>query len=653
MNIFETDKLLYGGDYNPEQWINYEGIWDEDIRLMKEAHINCVTLGVFSWSMLEREEGVFDFSWLDEVIDRLYSNGIYIILATPSGARPPWLAQKYPEVLRVREDRVKQLYGRRHNHCLTSPVYREKTALIDEKLSERYGHHPGVIMWHISNELSGECHCPRCRENFRSWLKRKYHNSLDELNHAWWSTFWSHRYTDWSQIEPPSSIGDTGTHGHVLDWHRYSSDMIIDFYNSEVAAVRKHSDLPVTTNFMEIEGLDYTKFSKSTDIVTWDSYPRWHNDRETVLDTALWTSFHHDLYRSMKNKPFLQMESTPSLVNWFDVNPLKAPGLNILSCMQAIAHGSDGALYFQIRKSRGASEKFHGAVIDHEGSGNTRVFKEAAEAGRIISEHPEIKGSVTVSEAAVLYDYENSWAIDEVCGLKKDKGYKNTCISHYAALVRQGINVDVISRDADFSRYKLIAVPMLYMMREETAQKLREFAANGGILLATYITAYANETDLCYLGGFPGGLKDVFGIWNEEIDSIYEPNAMLSDGKEYKVTDFCERIHPDADTEVLGVYKSNFYAGEPALTRHEFGKGAAYYLAARTGAEHLLKLYADLTSEAGIEPTAEELDEGVYVTKRGDNVFVMNFTNENKNAAVNGERIELKPYGCVIKSSCE
>ena len=256
MNIFDMKNLCYGGDYNPEQWINYDGIWDEDIRLMKKAHINCVTLGVFSWSMLEKEEGVFDFSWLDEIIEKLYKNGIYVILATPSGARPPWLAQKYPEVLRVREDRTKHLYGRRHNHCLTSPIYREKVAKIDEELGIRYGKHPAVIMWHISNEFSGDCHCPHCQEKFREWLKIKYHNNLDELNHAWWSTFWSHRYTDWSQIESPSTIGENIVHAHNLDWTRFTSDMTIDFFNNEVSAVRKYSDLPVTANLMDYEWID-------------------------------------------------------------------------------------------------------------------------------------------------------------------------------------------------------------------------------------------------------------------------------------------------------------------------------------------------------------------------------------------------------------
>ena len=651
MNIFEMNKLCYGGDYNPEQWINYEGVWDEDIRLMKKAHINCVTLGVFSWSMLEKEDGVFDFSWLDTIINRLYENGIYVILATPSGARPPWLAEKYPEVLRVREDRVKHLFGRRHNHCLTSPVYREKTARIDEELSKRYGKHPAVIMWHISNEFSGDCHCPHCQEKFREWLKIKYHNSLDELNHAWWSTFWSHSYTDWSQIESPSSIGEQIVHGHNLDWTRFVSDMTIDFFKNEVNAVRKHSDLPVTANFMDYEWLDYYNFADQVDIVSWDNYPRWHNNNEAMIDTALFTSFMHDMFRSMKQKPFLMIESTPSLVNWHSVNKLKAPGLNTLASLQAVAHGSEGAMYFQIRKSRGASEKFHGAVIDHVGTENTRVFREVTELGKLLDENPDIKGSYTNSDAAVLYDFENVWAINDLWGLKEKRGYRDTCVAHYSAMKRYGVNVDVIGKNADFSQYKIISAPMLYMMSKETADKIREYVKNGGIFIATYLTSYADENDLCHLGGIPGNLKDVFGIWNEEIDSIYENNAVISGGKEYTVYDFCELIHPDKDTEVLGTYANDFYAGEPAITRHKYGNGTAYYLAARTDSDYLKTLYSELFADNEIKPLLDSFGDSISVTQRGDRIFIMNFSDKENTAVYKGNELKLKPYECIIKNT--
>lgn len=649
MNIFEMSELCYGGDYNPEQWIGYDGIWDEDIRLMKKAHINCVSLGIFSWSAIERDEGIFDFSWLDTIIDKLYSNGIYVILATPSGARPPWLAQKYPEVLRVREDRIRRLYGRRHNHCLSSPIYREKTAIIDSKLSERYGKHPAVIMWHIGNEFSGECHCEICRAKFREWLKVKYHNSIDELNHEWWGAFWSHIYTDWSQIDSPSAIGENGVHAQWLDWRRFVTDTTIDFFENEVSAVRKYSDLPVTTNFMETEELNYYKFAEHVDIVSWDSYPRWHNSHEKLSDTALWNSFFHDMFRSMKKKPFILMESTPSLVNWHDTNKLKAPGVNRLASLQTAAHGADAVMYFQMRKSRGGSEKFHGAVIDHNGSENTRVFSEVEETGKMLSLLAEIKGTGFISDAAVIYDFENSWAIDNLCGLKKERDYRETCIEHYSVFRRMGLNVDIIGSGADIYGYKVICAPMLYMLSLDNAEKVRKYVKNGGTFIATYLTSYVNENDLCHLGGFPGNLKDVFGIWNEEIDSIYDNNAILVGEREYVVKDFCERIHPDKDTEVMGVYKSDFYAGEPAITRHSFGNGTAYYIAARTDKDFLEDLYKKIASDLKIEPLSENLDDDVLMTQRGSKTFLMNFSEKENDFKYDNNNIRLQPYGYIVK----
>ena len=279
--------LLHGGDYNPEQWLQSPEILDEDMRLMKEAGCNVVSIGIFSWAMLEPSEGVYDFSWLDNVMDRLAENNIYALLATPSASRPAWMSEKYPEVLRVQPDRVRVLHGRRSNHCYTSRIYREKTRQINEKLAERYKNHPALIMWHVSNEYGGECHCELCREAFREWLKNKYHNDLNELNLAWWTAFWGHTYSSWSQIEPPNTYnGEIGIHGLVLDWKRFVTAQTIDFMKNEIEPLRRITpDIPLTSNFMgAYPGLDYWRFAPYLDVISWDSYPQWHG-REAVWKT--------------------------------------------------------------------------------------------------------------------------------------------------------------------------------------------------------------------------------------------------------------------------------------------------------------------------------------------------------------------------------
>ena len=375
----EYGRMLHGGDYNPEQWLDRPDILKKDIEYFKKAHINTVSVGIFSWAVLEPEEGKYNLGWLEEIIDNLYKEGISTILATPSGARPKWMADKYPEVLRMDPDRTRRFFGGRHNHCYTSPVYRQKVHDMDKLLSKRLGSHPGVILWHISNEFGGECYCPLCQQKFREWLKEKY-GTIEKLNSSWCTTFWSHIYNSFDQIEAPSPKGENELHALKLDWNRFVTDRTIDFIKGEVAAIREGgSELPVTANLMyDYNGLDYKKFRDVLDVVSWDNYPSWHKKEEFF--TAIDAGMQHDLMRSIKNQPFLLMESCPSATNWKPINKLKKPGMMLAASLQAVAHGSDSVLYFQLHQSQGASEKFH------------------------------------KSPAAVLYDRENNWAIQDAQG---------------------------------------------------------------------------------------------------------------------------------------------------------------------------------------------------------------------------------------------
>ena len=322
--------LLHGGDYNPEQWLSYPDVLAKDIELMKKAHVNCVSLGIFAWSHLEPEEGVYDFSWLETIIERLYENGIYTILATPSGARPRWMAQKYPEVLRVANNGVRNAYGDRHNHCLTSPLDREKVKQMNTRLAQHFAGNPAVILWHISNEYSGACYCPLCRKAFIEWVKQKY-GTLENLNHAWWADFWSHTYTSWDQVEPPLANGDSTLHGLNLDWKRFTTDQTVDFMREEIRAVKQvNPTLPVTANLMGFfDGLDYFRFGDDLDVVSWDNYPCWHQGDNVAI--AAQAAASHDLMRSIKRAPWLLMESTPSMINWQYVSKLKRFGMYFFS----------------------------------------------------------------------------------------------------------------------------------------------------------------------------------------------------------------------------------------------------------------------------------------------------------------------------------
>ena len=606
----QISGILHGGDYNPEQWLDRPDILEEDVRLMKQAGMNSATLGVFSWSTYEPSEGEFHFDWLIRIMDRLYENGIYTILATPSGARPAWLDEKYPEAMRCDNRGIRYHHGVRHNHCMTSPLYREKVGIIIRKLYEAVGNHPGLLMWHISNEFGGECFCPLCVKAFQDYLAEKFDHDISKLNAAWWTTFWSHTYNDFSQIEPPYSNGEFSIMGLNLEWKRFTTRSMTDYLKSEIAVIRSLTpQLPVTTNFMQLyDGLDYRVLAGELDVISWDSYPVFHNDYESFTETMGRNAFDHAVMRSMKkDRPFMLMESAPGLVNWHGFNKQKRPGVHALSSMQAVALGSDTVQYFQWRKGRGSYEQYHGAVIDHLGRSDTRIFREVEALGRKLSLLDEIKGSLVPAKAAMIYDWDTRWAIADMKGLADEtKKYDETCNQIYQIFLSLGIDMDVISQDMPLDDYQLVVAPMMYLLRPGTAERLKAFTKRGGQLLATYLTGYVDDNQLCFLGGFPGdGLRELFGVISEEIDTLYQAdrNSVLMDTETPAiVTDYAEYLRVDSDVEVLGRFQEDYYADMPAITRHRFGEGDAYYVGARIDMAHMKHLIETMLSRTDIVP---------------------------------------------------
>lgn len=689
------DKLYHGGDYNPEQWADVPGIFEQDLRLMKLARLSAATVGVFSWASLEPEEGRYTFDWLDRVIDGLSRNGQRIVLATPSGAKPNWLALKYEEVRRVDAQGRREPQQGRHNFCWTSPVYRQKVRAINAKLAERYGRHEALLMWHLSNEYgnggggTAYCYCPLCFGAFREWLRQRY-GTVEKMNAAFWSKFWSHTYASFHEV----THIDPSVHGLDLAWKRFMTDRVISMMADEAAPLREVSPgVPITTNFMgTFPPFDYWRLVESLDVASWDAYPSWHGDAGD-LGPAVTTAFTHDIYRSFKGgKPWVLMESTPSQTNWQRVSRLKRPGMHRLASLQAVAHGADGVMYFQFRQSRGSSEKFHGAVVAHSGHENTRVFRDVAQVGADLEKLAPLAGATTSADVAILYDWQNNWGINQAQLVRNaDKDYLATCVAHYRTFWNRGIPVDAIDSLRDFSRYKLLVAPMLYMIRPGVAERLEAFVAGGGTLLTTYLSGLVDEEDLAFLGGFPGpaSMRKVLGIWVEETDALDERQRIsvlpASPANPLRLPDvtrarhFCDIVHLEG-AEALAAYGDDFYAGSPAVTVNKHGRGRAYYVASRNDDAFLEAMTKALVTELKIERAlpvstpggaaggaGEALPAGVTVQKRvrGDRVFwfAMNFNAEAKLLALASEgyrdaladrevkeTIELPPFGVVVLS---
>ncbi|MBU7594904.1 beta-galactosidase [Metabacillus halosaccharovorans] len=664
-------KMIYGGDYNPEQYDRETML--EDMRMFKKANIDFVRVNIFAWAKSQKDEVTYDFTWLDEVIDTLHQHDIKVGIGTGTAAHPAWMAKKYPDILRTEFDGKRRKFGGRHNSCPNSPNYRKYASLFVEKLVDRYQNHPSVLLWNISNEWGGACYCDNCEKEFRVWLKKKY-ETLDKLNKAWNTSFWGHTFYDWDEIVVPNLLSEhfgerqTMFQGISLDYARFNSDSMLECHKIEYDMIKSLiPDSIVTTNIMgAYKPLDYQKWAKYMDVIAWDNYPG--------IDTPVsFTAMSHDLMRGLKDgEPFMLMEQTPSQQNWQAYNALKRPGVMRLWSYQAVAHGSDTVLFFQMRRSQGACEKFHGAVIEHVGHENTRVFREVAELGEELVELSDtLLDSRLNSKVAIVFDWDNWWATEFSSGPSASLKYVDEVHKYYQALFNQNIQVDMISVDTDLSQYDLVVAPVLYMVKQGYADKIENYVANGGTFITTFFSGIVDEHDLVTLGGYPGELRNVLGIWSEEIDALSpeHKNKIVIDKQlgnlkgEYSCNLLFDLIHSEG-AEVLATYGEDFYKGMPVLTRNTFGKGQAWYVASSADDEFLQDLVSHLAEEKGFQAefTAPA---GVEITKRYKDgkcfLFVLNHTKEAVLVNIQNvkginlltkeqvqERVDIPAYGVAI-----
>jgi beta-galactosidase len=635
--------LAFGGDYNPEQWD--EATWQEDDALMRQARVNLVSLSVFSWALLEPEEGRYEFGWLDRAMDRLHANGVHVALATPTASPPPWFTLAHPEAMPVRPDGVRLTHGSRDTYCAAAPAYRRAAVRIAEALAERYADHPALALWHIHNEYGTLCWCDRTAAAFRRWLRERYGAGTDglaALNDAWGTAFWSQTYGSWEQIQPPRDTQWRHNPGQLLDFRRFWSDELLAAYREQRDAVARFAPhVPATTNLMlpAYQNLDLWKWGHEVDVVGVDHYM----DAPGVAGDAD-AAFGADRARSFgRGAPWLLVEQATSTIYAGDRVLTKEPGRVLRSSLAHIARGSDGAMFFQWRASKAGAELWHSAIVPHAGA-DSRVFREAAHTGACVERLAEVAGSRVTAEVAILWDADAWWALNTPGLPSGALDYLAIVKRAHRALWDAGVTCDFAHPEHDLSGYRLVLAPSLYLVSDAGAASLRGYVRDGGTLLVQYFSGVVDERHQARLGGHPGAFRDVLGIRGEQFHPLARDTRLpLSDGS--SATEWSEELRCEG-AQALVCYAAGPLTGAPAVTRHGFGAGTGWYVSTRLDDPAYASLIGRVLAETGVTPVLPGLPSGVEAVRRhaADGrswLFVLNHTDRTAEVPLPAGGVEL------------
>ncbi|WOF24314.1 beta-galactosidase [Microbacterium betulae] len=635
--------IAYGGDYNPEQWPR--DVWREDVRRMREAGVSLVSIGIFSWALIERSEGEFDFGWLDEVIGLLHENGVSVDLGTPTASPPAWFFAAHPEARVIARDGTVMGFGSRGMASHSSPAYREAIVRIATALAERYGDHPAVVLWHVHNEYGvpvGEDYSPASVGAFREWLKDRY-GSLDALNAAWGTAFWGQRYAEWAHIGAPAAAPSVVNPAQRLDFHRFTDHQLRACFVAERDAIRAHAAQPITTNFMANQSwtTDLWAWGREVDVVSDDHY-LWAADEDAHIGLAIAA----DLSRSVGGgRPWILMEHSTSAVNWQPRNIAKRPGEMARNSLSHVARGADAVLFFQWRAARSGAEKFHSAMLPHAGT-DSRVWREVVGLGDALGRLGDLRGTEVEADVAILWDFESFWAQDLEWRPTDDLSHQERVRAFYERLWRDGITADFALPGHDLSRYRLVIAPAQYLLTAADAESLTRYVAGGGTLVVSYFSAVVDENDAVHPGGFLSPLREALGVDVEEhlpLRAGAAASVTWRDGASLRAGHWQEalRLH---GAEVVGSYADGpgvETAHRAAITRSRLGAGTGWYVSTRLDADGLRTVMADVYADAGLTPAATP--EGLEVVRRRSAersfVIAVNHRDEDAELAATGHEL--------------
>ncbi|MGV8978400.1 MAG: beta-galactosidase [Cellulomonas sp.] len=647
--LTDVGHISYGGDYNPEQWP--EEVWAHDMALMREAGVNLVSIGIFSWGLLEPSEGVYDFGWLDRLIDLLHAHGIRVDLATPTASPPAWFFHTYPHTRVVSRDGTVLGFGSRGMVSPSSPEYRRACVAIARALAQRYGRHPALALWHVHNEYGApvsEDYSPVSAAAFRTWLERRY-GTLQALNAAWGTAFWGQHYGAWEHIDVPAVAPSIVNPSQRLDFARFTNDALLECFIGERDAIHAESDIPITTNFMagSCPSVNLWRWAREVDIVSNDHYLTAADERGHVgLALAA------DLTRSVAGgKPWILMEHSTSAVNWQPRNIAKRPGEMARNSLSHFARGADAILFFQWRASRSGAEKFHSAMLPHAGT-HSRTWREVCTLGAELGRLDEALGSRVHADVAILWDWESFWAQDLEWRPSDDLDHRERIDTFYDRLWRDGHTVDFAHPDADLSGYRLVIAPASYLLTASAGANLTRYVADGGTLLVSYFAGIVDENDTVHPGGYGAPLRAALGVSVEEflplrageqvhvlLDTPAAPTGPLngSAGVELVGDVWADDLTLDG-AAVVGTYLDGPAAGRPAVTRHTHGAGTGWYVSTRLGVDALAALIAPVYRDAGI--TQSGLPDDIELVRRhgdeADYAVVINHGDQPVDVALAG-----------------
>ncbi|HEV2782253.1 MAG TPA: beta-galactosidase [Actinophytocola sp.] len=633
MIIPRLDRIAYGGDYNPEQWP--PEVWPEDVRLMREAGVNLVTVGVFSWAQLEPAEGEYRFDWLDRVLDLLHGGGIAVDLATPTAAPPAWLTHRYPASRLV--GRAGQVFGTgaRQSFCPSSPDYRAAAARITEQLATRYAGHPALVLWHAHNEYgchNPSCYCETSAAAFRTWLRRRY-GELAALNAAWSTTFWGQRYGDWAEIEPARLTPTAGNPAQQLDFLRFSAEEHLANFRAERDILHRLSPgIPVTTNFMiaSCKTMDYWRWADEVDVVSNDHYLR-----AEQADNHIELAMAADLTRAVAGgRPWLVLEHSTSAVNWQPRNIAKRPGELRRNSLAHLARGADGLLFFQWRASRFGAEKFHSAMLPHGGT-ETQVWRDVVALGAALDSLGPVRGTTVRADVGMVWDWESWWALELDCRPSVDLDYVERVHAYYEWLWRAHLTVEFV-RPTDPPDHPLLIVPSLYLTTAETATALTRYVENGGTLVVSYFSGIVDANDAVHPGPHPGALRDLLGLTVEEFRPLRSDESVHLDNGATADT-WTELITPRGATPILS-YLDGPAAAAPAVTRHPVGGGVAWYVSTRLRAGDLDDVLRRACADAGLAPR-DDLPADLELVRRGPFRIAINHADQDAKLPATGTEL--------------